>query len=184
VTALGEKNDFIYTEIVSESGELLKGWLRKQDVTLKGDSLTQRAEETNPEIRSQLQNAKRFFNEGKTVEALIIYNTLAKSEVPEAMYHYGKLALQNKNANISCTEAFELLKKASDKGLTDAKTTLGFIYSFADDKAMLQRSNYYERCSFGKNVSKGSKLLVEAMLEGDTAASRLIDTLNVRQRKG
>lgn len=44
---------------------------------------------------------------------------------------------------------------------------------------MLQQNDYYQRCSFGKNLRKGVKLLIEATLAGDTAASRLLDEINV-----
>lgn len=141
------------------------------------------AESQDAEITGQLQNAKDFFNNGKAVEALIIYNSLAKQGAPEAMYEYGKLALQNKNANITCQEAFELIKKAGDKEYIPAKRTLGFLYCFADDKASLQQNNYYERCVYIPNLLKGTKLLMEAMLKGDTAAGRLLDELNSKQLK-
>jgi serine/threonine-protein kinase len=131
-----------------------------------------------PEIQRQLQNAKQFLTEGKLPEAFIILSSLSKQQIPEAMYYYGKLALQNKNANISCAEAFDLLKQSSDKGYTPAKRTLGFLYSFADNKIELSHAGYGERCLFSKNVSKGSVLLMEATLLGDTAASRFLDTLN------
>ncbi|GEO09464.1 protein kinase domain-containing protein [Segetibacter aerophilus] len=130
-----------------------------------------------PGIRGQLQNAKQFLTEGKMAEAFIIYGTLSRQQVPEAMYFYGKLALQNKNANLGCAEAFELLKKASDKGYAPAKRTLGFLYSFADDKEILSQGNYFERCTFRKDVAKGSTLLMEATLQGDTTASRLLNML-------
>jgi serine/threonine protein kinase len=130
-----------------------------------------------PAIRSQLQNAKQFLTEGKLAEAFIIYSTLSRQQVPEAMYFYGKLALQNKNQNIGCSEAFELLKKAGDRGYAPAKRTLGFLYSFADDKEALVQANYFERCTFRKEISKGSTLLMEATLQGDTIASRFLDML-------
>ena len=134
-----------------------------------------------PAIQSQLQQAKQFLLEGKQSEAFIIYSSLAKQEIPEAMYYYGKLALQNKNSNISCIEAFDLLKKASDKGYAPAKRTLGFLYSFANDKVELQQAGYADRCLFSQNMSKGSVLLMEATLEGDTTASRLLDVLKTRR---
>jgi serine/threonine-protein kinase len=132
-------------------------------------------------IRTQLQNAKQFLIEGKIPEAFIIYSRLSQEQVPEAMYFYGKLALQNKNANISCAEAFALLKKASEKGYTPAKRTLGFLYSFADNTEALKELNYLQRCAFGKDVAKGSVLLMEATLQGDTTASRFLDMLNANK---
>jgi serine/threonine-protein kinase len=142
---------------------------------------TNAAENHSAEVRAQLQNAKEFLSNRKMVEALIIYSSLSQRQVPEAMYYYGKLALQNKNQNITCAEAFDLLKKAADKGYAPAKRTVGFLYAFADDKEALQQANYYQRCVFSKNVAKGSSLLMQAMLEGDTAAARMIDDLNLKR---
>lgn len=132
------------------------------------------------DVRNGLQTAKQFLTGGKTVEAFAIYSTLAQKQVPEAMYFYGKMALQNKNLNISCADGFDLLKRASDKGYTPAKRTLGFLYAFAADKAVLEQSNYFARCTFSPNISKGSQLLMEATLQGDTAASRLLNVLNAK----
>ncbi len=177
VKAFSEKNGFLYTEITNQKGTK-KGWLRKQDL-MKSDEWAKRnkvSEPGNERITGQLQNARYFLNSGKTVEALIIYNTLSKQEVPEAMYQYGNLALQN--LNINCAEAFNLVKKAAAKGHVPAKRALGFLYAFAEDKSALQQNNYYERCSFSKDLKKGSKLLMEATLAGDTAASHLLDDLN------
>lgn len=185
VTAFDEKNGFLYLEVKNQKGQKSKGWLRKRDVmTLaewtKRNTIPGFSESQNDRITAQLQNAKQFLNTGKTVEALVIHNNLIKQQVPEAMYQYGKLALQNVNLNITCTEAFELIKKAEQKGYAPAKTTLGFLYSFADDKTLLQQNNYYERCSFGKNLKKGAQLLIESSLAGDTAASRLWDELGAK----
>lgn len=132
-----------------------------------------------PQVRSQLQLAREFLGEGKDVEAFTIYTMLVQKQVPEAMYMWGKLALANKNKNISCMQAFELLKAAAEKGYAPAKRTLGFLYAFADDKQTLEKAGYFERCTFTKNVSKGSALLMEATIQGDTAASRFLDELNL-----
>ncbi|WP_018613323.1 serine/threonine-protein kinase [Segetibacter koreensis] len=181
VIAFDKKNGFIYAEITNRKGQKLKGWFRNQDV-MTLDEWNKRkksdAESQNAGITGQLQNAKQLLSSGKTVEALIIYNNLSKQQVPEAMYEYGVLALQNVNLNITCTEAFDLVKRAEEKGYVPAKRTLGFLYSFADDKRSLQQNKFYERCTFGKNLEKGSKLLMEATLAGDTAASRLLDKVN------
>jgi len=187
VTAFEEKNGFIYSETANQKGRKTKGWLRKQDVMTLNEWTKRNATQGYPQpanvgITGQLQNAKQFLNSGKIVEALIIYNALAKQQVPEAMYQYGKMALQNINLNISCAEAFDLIKRAEEKGYVPAKRTLGFLYSFADDKNILQQNNYYERCTFSKNLTKGPKLLMEAMLAGDTASSRLLDELNAKEQ--
>lgn len=180
-----DKNGFVYTEITNEKNQTSKGWLRKQDLMTIQEwqkyNRTPAVSASQPkEITNQLQNAKQFLATGKTVEALIIYNILANQEVPEAQYQYARLSLQNKNDNLTCIEAFDLLKKASDKGFTPAKRTLGFLYSYADNKAVLQQANYYDRCNFAKNLSFGSQLLMEAALAGDTAASSLLDQLNIK----
>lgn len=183
VKAFIEKNGFLYSEIADQKGTILKGWLRKQDV-IKSDEWAKRnkgSQLDKARTNEQLQNAGQFLNSGKTVEALIIYSSLAKQEVPEAMYQYGKLALQNLNQNITCAEAFNLLKKAEQKGHVPAKRTLGFLYVFAEDKIMLRQNNYYERCKFGLNLKKGTKLLMEAALAGDIIASDLLDDLNAKE---
>lgn len=184
VKAFDENKGFLYAEITDKK-VTKKGWLRKRDL-MKLDEWEKRnkvsdSSPNNGQITSQLQTARYFLNNGKTVEALIIYNSLAKEQVPEAMYQYGKLALQNLNYNISCTQAFDLIKKAAGKDYIPAKRTLGFLYSFANDKNILQQNNYYERCRFGKNTRKGAKLLMEATLSGDTAASRLLDEITVKE---
>ena len=158
-TAFDERNDFLYAEMVDQKGQRVQGWLRKQDLmTLenwrKRNKTINTLELQDPGIIGQLQNARQLLSNGKTVEALIIYNTLSRQQVPEAMYQYGKLALQNVNLNISCTEAFNLLKKAEATGYIPAKRTLGFLYSFADNKKVLQQNSFYQRCSFGKKPQK------------------------------
>jgi len=61
-----------------------------------------------------------------------------------------------------------------------AKRTLGFLYLFADSDEVLQ-INEYDKCEYERNVFKGSKLLSEAMLAGDTTAKRLLDDLNMHK---
>jgi serine/threonine protein kinase len=132
----------------------------------------------NEEVDTQLKYAAAYMKEGEYEPALVIYKNLIKKEVPEALYQYGNLALQNINKEITCTEAIGYLERASKKDYTMAKTTLGFLYAFADQADMLQQ-NGYEQCNLQKDITKGSKLLMEAMLQGDTTASLLIDELNV-----
>ena len=135
---------------------------------------------TNEKVSRDLRNAGQFLNDNKVVEAMVIYSSYAKQEVPEAMYMYAKLALQNVNKNISCTEAFELLKKASAKKYPPAKRTLGFLYAYGNNKEVLQQANYFDRCTFTPNLLEGSKLLMEAMLQGDSSAARLLDELEAK----
>lgn len=183
LNAYGEKNNFIYTEITNENGQTSKGWLRRQDVITakewgENNAAIGTSASDNEAVQAQLRQAKQFLNQQKTAEALVIYSTYSARQVPEAMYQYAKLALQNKNGNISCAEAFRLLESAAGKGCIPAKRTLGFLYIYAQDKETLTQSNFYERCVFSKNIRMGSKLLMEAMLKGDTTAARLLDVLN------
>lgn len=132
----------------------------------------------NEEVDTQLKYAAAYMKEGEFEPALVIYKNLVKKDVPEALYQYGNLALQNINKEINCLEAIDFLERASKKDYTLAKTTLGFLYAFADQPEMLQQ-NGYEQCNLQKDITKGSKLLMEAMLQGDTTAGLLIDELNV-----
>ncbi|MDB5193286.1 MAG: protein kinase [Segetibacter sp.] len=137
------------------------------------------AVETTDEEKIQLKQAVALLKENKVDEALAIYKSLSTAEVPEAMYYYGKLALQNTNKAITCAEGFSLVKKAGDQGFTPAKRTLGILYLFADRDDVLEQ-HYFTRCQFSKNLTKGTKYLTQAMIQGDTAASRIIDSLNVK----
>jgi serine/threonine-protein kinase len=103
---------------------------------------------------------------------------LSEQEVPVAMYNYGNLGLQKKNEEVDCGKAFQLVEKASDKGYIPAKRTLGFLYLFADNTEILKINNY-EQCTYDRNVFKGSKLLMEAVLAGDSTAKRLSEELNI-----
>ena len=40
------------------------------------------------------------------------------------------------------------------------------------------RINEYQHCDYEKDYQKGSKLLMEAVAEGDTTAKRLLDEIN------
>jgi serine/threonine-protein kinase len=129
---------------------------------------------TRIEINSQLQNARALIESGNTEEALTIYKTLSEYEVPEAMYEYGNLALKNKNNDIDCATALDLINRASDSDYAPAKRTLGFLHLFADNRDLLHLGNY-DRCEYEKNVVKGTKLLMQAVVAGDTTASRILE---------
>lgn len=188
ITALEEKNGFIYTEFTNSRGQTSKGWLRKQDLMTIDEWNAKKAEEPKPErltkieINQQLQQAKRLLDAGQEGEALNIYNYLAEQEIPEAMFEYGNLALKNRNPEIDCTTANQLIKDASDKGHVPAKRTLGFLYLFGENKDVM-RLNNYTRCSHEKNVLRGSRLLVEAMTAGDTAAGNILDEINASKNE-
>ena len=189
VAALDERNGFVYTEFTNTRGQTSKGWLRKQDlITLK--NWAKRTNENtsgtklNPEdVNVQLREARSLLQRNELKEALYIYNYLAEQQVPEAMYHYGNLALQGLNTDISCDQGFTYVRKASERDYTPAKRTLGFLYLFAENPDILQINNY-NHCEFEKDYLKGSTLLTEAALEGDTTAKRLMDEINRKQLNG
>lgn len=186
VTAMDEKNGFVYTEFTNNKGQTSKGWLRRQDLITMEEWVKNQKEAkpepklTNEDIALQLADAKRLLEEGRNKEALNIYSYLSEQNVPEAMYYYGNLGLQRKNDELDCDKSYELVKKASDKGFAAAKRTLGFLYLFADSEEVL-RINEYDGCNYERNVFKGSRLLMEAMMAGDSTARRLLDEIKANQ---
>lgn len=188
VSALDEKNGFIYIEFTNNKGQVSKGWVQKSDlITLedwaKRDTSKQRvARLRQDDVTAQLKVADSLLANSQIQEALYIYSYLANQGVAEAMYQYGNLGLMKKNAEVDCSEAFNWVKKASDKGYIPAKRTLGFLYLFADNKEVLQ-INEYEQCQYERNVYKGSKLLMEAVTGGDTTAQRILDNIDIRAAK-
>jgi serine/threonine-protein kinase len=188
VSILEEKNGFLYTEFTNNRGQTSKGWLRRKDLMpleewmQKSKENERMARLTESDVKYQLDEARTLLSKGQVKEALYIYNYLSEQEIPEAMYQYGNLALQNRNPSVDCGKGLELLVKASDKGFTAAKRTLGFLHVFADNTTIL-RANNYHHCSYDKNVFKGSKLLMEAVLEGDTTASRIMEEINLQRNQ-
>jgi serine/threonine-protein kinase len=184
INALEERNGFIYTEFTNSRGQTSKGWLRMQDlITLSEWTRRENTPKvlTAEEISQQLQNAKDLMDQNNIEDALKIYKPLSQQKNAEAMYYYGDLALRNKNPDIDCATAIALIQSASDKKFTPAKRTLGFLYLFAENRAVLQLNNYHH-CEYQKNTLKGSKLLMEAVLQGDTAARKMIDELKLPQQ--
>jgi len=135
------------------------------------------------EQQQQLNNARDLLRENKKDDALNIYQALSQQNIPQAMFQYANLALQGKSDRLNCSDAFELLTKASDKNYLPAKTTLGFLYAFANDEATLRQLSYYTRCVFPANISKGAHLLMESTLQGDATAAQWLDKLNAKQKK-
>ncbi|MEP6468109.1 MAG: protein kinase, partial [Parafilimonas sp.] len=133
------------------------------------------------QVNAQLDNAKNLMAENRKDEALDIYEQLSQQNIPQAMFQYANLALQSKNTRIDCSDAFNLLTKASDANYLPAKTLLGFLYAFADDENTLKQLNYYTRCVFPVNVSKGAHLLMESTLQGDVTAAQWLDKLNEKK---
>ena len=189
IKAMDERDGFIYTEITNDRGVTSKGWLRKNDMITLSEWLANNRNATPPgavlseeEISLKLNEARLLINSNKFIEGVKVYAELLNADVPEATYEYANLALQNRNRLISCEQAFNLLSKLSGNGYVPAKRTLGFLYAFADDDATLLQNNY-DRCNFIKNVTQGSKLLMEAMLTGDTTARRMLDDLNAQSQQ-
>ena len=184
VSGLDERNGFIYIEFTNSRGQTSKGWIKRSDLLPLDVWLAQSKEKkaepklTQEDINIQLSDARRFVENEQIKEALYIYKYLMEQQVPEAMYYYGNLGLQKKNDEIDCGKAFELVEKASNKGYVPAKRTLGFLYLFADNKDVLQINNY-DQCNYDRNVFKGSKLLMEAVIAGDTTAKRLSEELDI-----
>lgn len=186
-TATEEKNGFIYTEFTNAKGQISKGWIKKTDVLTAAE--WQQAQANKPavpsaeEIRNQLTNAGIYLQNNQTAEALTVYNFLLPFNVPDAMYGAANLALQGKNPSLACDEAIALMRKASDAGNLPAKRTLGFLYMFAENGAVLGSSGY-SHCSFDKNFSKARAFLTQAANGGDTTARKLLNDLNLNEQGG
>jgi serine/threonine-protein kinase len=78
--------------------------------------------------------------------------------------------------------ALEMVEKAANKNYVEAKRTLGFLYIFAESPQMLKVSNY-GKCQYQKDVPEGTRLLMEAVLSGDTTARRILDLHNATNRE-
>ncbi|MEJ7586749.1 MAG: serine/threonine-protein kinase [Ferruginibacter sp.] len=127
----------------------------------------------------QLKKAREFLYNGRVEEAKLIYQSLAVQEIPEAMYEFGNLTLLNGVDKTKCAEAMAYLARAAGNGYVPAKRTIGFLYSYSGDSLALQQ-NGYNGCRFNIDISRGSKLLMEASLRGDSIASGMLDDLNLK----
>jgi serine/threonine-protein kinase len=132
-----------------------------------------------PEQNFQLGNARTLLSSGRLAEARVIFRTLALQDIPEAMYEYGNLTLLNDSDEKNCAEAMSYLDKAIRKGYVPAKRTVGLLHAFAADTVALRQKGYLG-CNFKVDISRGSKLLMEASLQGDSTASLLLDELNIK----
>jgi serine/threonine-protein kinase len=183
VTATDEKNGFVYTAFTNSRGQTSRGWLRKSDLVpleqWQAPEVTPVEADFSPEaIQERLAQARNYLQRNQLAEAAAIYNLLAEKEVPEALYESGNLGLQKRNPGVDCGKAYTRIMEASDFGYAPAKRTLGFLYYFADNPNILQINNY-ENCSYERNVFKGTRLLMEAVLAGDSTAKRLVEELNI-----
>lgn len=176
VNALDEQNGFEYTEFTNpNTGKFSKGWLRKQDLMTpdewsRQDSL-KKIKAANDQQEKLLQQAQNSLDNLQLTDALNIYRQLADKGVPEAMYRYADMALQSQNPDLSCDMAMAMMQRASDKGYVPAKRTLGFLYLFADNRAVLGMNNY-GRCEFVRSVAKALQLLEYAASQGDGPAEK------------
>ncbi|HEU4471104.1 MAG TPA: protein kinase [Flavisolibacter sp.] len=185
VSALEEKNGYVYVEFTNSRGQTSKGWLRRQDLVTLSEWTENRntrpdARPLDQDIQRQLQEARNLADNNQIKEALYIYSYLSEQEVPEAMYQYGNLALKNRHSEIDCDQAISLLNRAAENGHAPAKRTLGFLYIFAENRDVLNAADY-ESCPFEKNVIKGTQLLIQAVRDGDSTAKDLLDEINLRR---
>lgn len=178
IDVLEERNGFLYTEFTNSRGQTSKGWLRKEDLLTRDEWEARQNQPQEPltkiEINRQLQEARTFLNNNNIEAALSIYKPLSEQNVPEAQFEFSNLALKNETKDLNCDEAQELLQKAAEENYTPAKRTLGFLLLFANNKQILRASGY-GRCKFEKNLGRGSRLLLEAAMAGDTSANKLLD---------
>lgn len=185
VTAYQEKNGFIYTEFTNARNQVSKGWIKLADLMTAAE--WQQSKDSQPqqpsveEIRSQLNNAAFYVQNNQPAEALAIYNFLLPLNVPDAQYGAADLALKGKNPGLNCDEGIALMRKASDAGNLPAKRTLGFLYMFAENGAVLG-INGYNQCSFDKNFSRARLYLTQAANGGDTTAVKLLKELNLNEQ--
>ena len=183
LTALDEKDNFIYTEFTNARGQVSKGWIHRADVITDAEWKQQRQDSLNrrpteQQVQSQLQQAAEYISNNQTAEALTVFNFLLPYNIPDAMYGAANLALQSKNPALTCDDALALMRKASDAGNLSAKRTLGFLYMFAENAAVLSISGY-TGCTFDKNFSRARLFLSQAANGGDTVARRLLNELNL-----
>ena len=185
VNALEEKNGFVYTEFTNTKGQLSKGWLRRQDLITLGEwtannQVQSNARPTEQDINNQLKEARDMVANNRLNEAIYIYSYLSQQGVPEAMYQYANLALQNKNPELDCGRALVLLDSASEKGYGPALRTIGFLHIFAENKDVLAASNY-DHCSYERNITKGVQYLIQAIRAGDSTAKSIMDDINAKR---
>ncbi|HYC27701.1 MAG TPA: protein kinase, partial [Chitinophagaceae bacterium] len=185
ITAYDQEAGFIYTEFTNSRGQTSKGWLKLSELMTQEEWQQQRDTQpkrpTDAEIRAQLTIAADDVRSNNVDQALTIYNFLIPFNIPEAYYGAANLALQGKNMAIGCDEAITWLRRSSDAGHLPAKRTLGFLYMFAENQAVLS-INGYTRCVFDKNFSRARLYLTQAANGGDTTAQQLLNQLNLNEQ--
>lgn len=183
VKGYDDLNGFIYTEFTNSRGQTSKGWLRKDQLITAEEWAEQQQRDQNKapstdDIKTQLTMALGYIRNNQLDEALTIYNFLTPFDVPEALYHAANYALQGKNPEVSCTQGFSMLSRASDLGYLPAKRTLGMLHLFAENGAWLQ-INGYSNCSYPKDITRARSLLTQAANGGDTTARQVLNELNL-----
>lgn len=184
--ALEERDGFVYTEFTNSRGQTSKGWLKKEDILPLSEWLAQQANQQVPlkqtEINEQLEQARDYLALRNVPAALSIYQKLAEGEVPEAMFEYGNRALKGEHEGLDCDAAYRLVEKASERDYTPAKRTIGFLYLFGQNKEVLRMSKY-NRCTYERNIVKGTRLIMQAISEGDSTANDILTDFNNDQNK-
>lgn len=181
IKALEEKSGFIYAEFTNSRGQTSKGWLKKEDMMLLQEWLTQQNSQqvplTQSEIDEQLEQARNFVAQRNIAAAFAIYKKLSDEDVPEAMFEYGNRALKGEHDRLDCDAAYALVQKASERDYAPAKRTLGFLYLFGQNKDVLRMSKY-NKCTYERNIVKGTRLLMQAISQGDSTASDILSDFN------
>ena len=98
------------------------------------------------------------------------------------MYEYANLTLLNNTDRSNCAEAMDFMRRAAMGGYVPAKRTAGLLYAYALDTLLLKQRGY-QGCGFTYDIRIGSKMLMEASLQGDSTATGLLDELNSRYGK-
>ncbi len=181
IKALEEQAGFIYVEFTNSRGQTSKGWLKQEDMMPLTEWLEAQNNRQEPltkiEINEQLQQARKFLNDRNPKAAFALYQKLSDAEVPEAMFEYGNRALKGEHTQLDCDAAYALVQKASDRDYTPAKRTIGFLYLFGQNKEVLRMSKY-NQCTYERNIVKGTRLLMQAISEGDSTANEILTDFN------
>lgn len=181
IKALEEQAGFIYAEFTNSRGQTSKGWLKKADVMPLAEWLAQQNSQqlplTQTDINEQLAEARNLVAQRKIVAAMNLYEKLSAQDVPEAMFEYGNRALKGEHDGLDCDAAYALVQKASELDYTPAKRTIGFLYLFGQNKEVLRMSKY-NKCTYERDIVKGTRLLMQAISDGDSTASDILTDFN------
>ncbi len=181
IRATRKQGEFIYTEFTNARGQTSKGWVKVADLVPFAEWLKSgAARNTNPsaqDIRTYLSEASKLMEREEEEVAALVYGYLARHQVPEAMYQFGHLAIKGQNPELNCKEAINWMTGAIEKAYTPAKRTMGILYLYGENSEVLETYSY-TGCDFDEDPAKGSRLLMEAALEGDLEAQRILTEYN------